>query len=207
VSENNKTTIERLDQNRIYSLEHYASLSLKWNELGNNRLADLSKHLFTIAALVLPISLVPVTQGNELLLASFYGKVFLLLSSLSFGLSLLFGMLQLMKESEFYNDWAQQESKKSDQFVEPIQTSNPTIAKEEVNKMHDKADNLDKLSPITPKKLLWWQMWALLAGMIFIGATLVTVMFENNNSTNSQNECQQSRTQCSKRLRHHYYFR
>lgn len=206
MSESDKITIERLDENRKYSLEHYANLSLKWNELGNKRLAELSKHIFTIAALVLPISLVPVTQGNELLLSSLYGKIFLLCSSVSFGLSLLFGMMQLVKESEFYNKWAEQEANKSDQFVKPIRTSNPKVAEEVVDKMHDGADKLDKLSHVTPKKLLWLQITALLVGMIFISATLVTILFDISES-NNRRECKFSHSKCESNPRRHYYFR
>lgn len=207
MSENSKVIIERLDENRKHSLKHYADLSLRWNELGNNRSAELSKHLFTIAALVLPISLVPVTQGNELLLDSFCGKVFLLISCLSFVLSLFFGMIQLIKESDFYNNWAKQEGDKSNVFVKPIRTSNPAVAEEVVDKMHDDADKLDKLPHKTPQKFLKLQMAALLVGMAFIGATLVAILFDNKQPQNNQDKCSYTQAGCSKKPRHLYYYR
>jgi hypothetical protein len=177
--ERNRIIIQRLEVNRERSWLHYSSLSLRWNELGNKRSGELSKQLFTIAALILPVSLVPLTQEKLILMTNPLAKVLLVLSWISFVSSLIFGMIHLVKEIKFFNNWSEQESDKSNLFTKPIQTSDPKRADEVVNKMHDHANELDKLPKVMPQNYLTSQIILLLLGISLIGGVLVCVLFSS----------------------------
>lgn len=176
-SEKDAVIIERLDQHRKETWRYFADLSLRWNELGNKRSSELSKQMFTIAALILPVSLVPVTQENFILLDNPTVKILLIFAWTCFVASLVFGMRHLSKEIKFFNDWADQEESRSHVFSVPIQTSGLPTATDVVNKMHDDSDALNKQSKIMSLKFLHWQMGTLIAGVIFIGFVLIFGLF------------------------------
>lgn len=209
-SKQNQVHIERLEANREKSWLHYANLSLKWNELSNSRSAELSKHLFTIAALVLPISLIPITQENFDFATNIWGKFFLVISWISFIISLGAGLRHLSDEIKFFDDWSEQESEKSKKFVEPIRTSNEKIAYDLVNKMHDDADKLDVLPKTMDQKYLKIQQKALIFGIISIGAVLVVRLFFSQPQNNVQyNNCWHGRstqTDENDRFERSFYF-
>lgn len=188
-SKQNQVHIERLEANREKSWLHYANLSLKWNELSNGRSADLSKHLFTIAALVLPISLIPITQENFDFATNIYGKIFLVVSWIAFIISLGAGLRHLSDEIKFFDGWSEQESEKSSKFVEPIRTSNEGLAYDLVNKMHDEANKLDVLPKTMSQKFLKIQQKALILGIIAIGGVLFVRLFfsQTKNEIRSEN--------------------
>lgn len=186
--------IERLDQHRKETWRYFADMSLRWNELGNKRSDELSKHMFTIAALILPVSLVPVTQESFILMDNPIAKLLLVAAWASFVASLILGMRHLSKEIRFFNDWSEQEESRSNIFTSPIQTSNPTIATDLVNKMHDDSDKLNKLSKVIPQEHLNWQMWTLVAGVVLIGLVLVSGLFSNNPNDSNKPGCLNWRT-------------
>lgn len=171
--------IERLDANRERSWLHFSNMSLRWNELGNKRSSELSKHMFTIAALILPVSLVPVTQESFILMDNPVAKVLLIIAWACFVASLILGMRHLSKEIKFFNNWSEQESDRSRVFTNPIQTSNPSLVKGIVDKMHDESDALDQLPKVMPQHLLNLQMKTLITGVIFVGLVLVSGLFFN----------------------------
>lgn len=209
-NDTNQIHIERLEKERKNSWLHYANLSLKWNELSNGRSADLSKHLFTIAALVLPISLIPITQENFDFATNIYGKIFLVVSWIAFIISLGAGLRHLSDEIKFFDGWSEQESDKSGKFVEPIRTSNESGAYDLVNKMHDEADKLDVLPKTMSQKYLKIQQKALIFGIISIGAVLVVRLFFSQPQNNVQyNNCWHGRsmqTNDNNRFERGFYF-
>lgn len=177
--EKHAVIIERLDQHRKETWRYFADMSLRWNELGNKRSNELSKHMFTIAALILPVSLVPVTQESFILMDNPVAKLLLVAAWISFVASLILGMRHLNKEIRFFNDWSKQEESRSQVFVSPIQTSGLPIATDVVNKMHDDSDELNKLSKVIPQEHLNWQMRTLVLGIVLIGFVLISGLFFN----------------------------
>lgn len=177
---NNKTItdyITFLEGLRRENRERLHDAAIRWNELANNRSAELSKHLFTIASLVLPLSLFPVTNQEFLITICFEGRLFLIGAWVSFILSLIAGLIHLTREAGFFNKWAEQENERSKAYSEAIFATSAVKAFDRLEEMNKKAAGLIKI-PSTPTNFFLYSQEALLIlGIIMIGIVLFLTLF------------------------------
>lgn len=181
----NITSLERL---RVRNEERLHDAAFLWNKLANDRSSELSKHLFTIASLALPLSLIPVTNAEIAASLSLESKSFLGLSWFLFVLSLIAGMIHLWKESNFFNDWAKQENERSHVFGEAIFTTDPVDAYNRFTEMNKQSTKLVKMSSDSDRTFLYWQEGLLIAGVVMIGMVLALRLFQPAKALNKHRD-------------------
>lgn len=180
-SRNNKTFreyISFLEKLRADNKERLHNAAFQWNKLANDRSSELSKHLFTIASLVLPLSLIPVTNIEIAGSLTPESKSLLALSWFFFVLSLVVGIIHLRKESNFFNKWAKQENERSYVYSDAIFTTNPVDAYNRLEQMDKKSIKLVKMSADSDTTFLLYQQLLLVLGITMIGLMLVSRLFE-----------------------------
>lgn len=177
--------IKHLEELRKDSRERLHQSAVRWDEWSNNRSADLSKHLFTIASLILPLSVLPLTQTGFTDGINYYGKWIIVCSWLCFMLSLIFGLLHITLESKFFHNWANQENNRSSKFNESIFTTSPTDAFNRLERMNQESNRLIVMSESSNNKFLYLQQGFLIFGILLIGIILSIKLFtasaENKN--------------------------
>lgn len=151
--------------------------STRWNELANKKSAELSKHLFTIASLILPLSLIPVTNRDFFISIPLYGKWCLVFAWTSFVISLIMGIVHLTREASFFNKWAEQENERSKAYTEGIFTTSPVKAFGRLDEMGKKSASLMKMKLTPTNFFLYSQEIFLVSGIILVGIILVTKVF------------------------------
>lgn len=164
--------VEFLEELRRDNKQRLEEAARGWNELANKRSSELSKHLFTIASLVLPLSLIPITNGELLMSMNLVSRDILVIAWVFFIISLISGITHLMIESDFFNKWAEQEGKRSDVYSEGIFTTNPVSAFNRFEKMNKESKELMKMSSVSSNKFLYAQEFFLVGGIALIGFIL-----------------------------------
>jgi hypothetical protein len=179
---NNSTVqdyIKSMESLRKNNRDRLHQAAMKWNELANNRSADLSKYLFTIASLVLPLSLLPVTQEGFTVADVSFWKIILVFAWALFVTSLIFGLIHLAKEVDFFNGWGRQENERGKAYSEGIFTTKPQMAFNRLEKMNQESAALAKMPSTTNPLYLQLQEGTLILGTILIGIVLSLKLFSN----------------------------
>lgn len=170
------TFIEAL---RKESAERLHSSAMRWNELANNRSSQISSQLFTIAALIIPLSFFPISNDELLKQMNLYGKISLAGAWAVFILSLIAGLLHLRRESKFFNDWAEQENKRSKIYSEGIFATSAVRAFKRLEEMNKTSIKLMGMPSKPSAFFLYTQQILLIIGIALVGFVLGTIMFSH----------------------------
>ncbi len=204
----NKEYIASLDRMRRNNSEKMHNAAIRWNELANRRSSELSKHLFTIASLVLPLSLLPVTQEGFLNSVGAGGKIIMIASWSAFILSLIFGFVHLNREGRFFNMWAKQENSRSLVYDTGIFTTSARKAFNELEAMNQKSKKLSKMPSGSGLGFLYLQETFLVLGIILIGVVLALKLFVPSNDSSVKQRRFNQKEYIYERLpnwkKHHY---
>ncbi len=163
-------------------------VALRWNDYANKISSELSKHLFTIAAVIFPLSLLPLTNVEFLPSLGEESKLFLTFAYLSLIGSLISGIFHLIKSSEFFEKYGRQENERSQQYDEMILTLNPVDAFNRFDQMNKNSILLNQMPQTPMRGFLYSQVGLLLTGILMIGLVLYTKLFFNYDYESSCNE-------------------
>lgn len=190
-----------LERLRADNQKRLHDAAFQWNKLANNRSSELSKYLFTIASLILPLSLIPVTNAEITASLALESKSFLVFSWSFFVLSLAAGIVHLRKESNFFNKWAKQENERSLVYSTGIFTTKPVDAYGRLNEMNEASSKLAKMPADSDTTFLLFQQILLVLGIAMIGLVLVSKLFEvPDNNSNAKSLCRYLREFKSQRF-------
>jgi hypothetical protein len=155
----------------------FHSSAMRWNELANNRSSQLSAQLFTCASLVIPLSFLPLGNNNLTGYMTWFDKKLLILAWSILVASLIIGLFHLRKEVRFFNDWSEQESKRSLEYSVGIFSSRAKQAFERLEEMNKKSTKLAKMSTKPSLLFLYLQLSSLLIGVMLVMFVLGSLMF------------------------------
>lgn len=182
--------IESLEELRKRNKDQLHDAAFKWNEFANERLSDLSKHLFTISSILLPLSILPLTN-KDLLNILTVNKIICLMAALTLIFSsFVLGLTHLLSEAEFFKKWAEQESKRSKIYSDSILTSTPIPAYKRFNKMNHDSNLLAKLKSNPKPIYLYLQSITLVLGFLIISLVFLLSIPLINLSTSTKNTYQ-----------------
>ncbi len=133
----------------------------------------------TVASLVLPLSLLPVTQEGFTVTDGSLWKIILVLAWALFVASLIFGLVHLAREVDFFNGWGKQENERSRVYSEGIFTTKPQDAFDRLEEMNQDSTTLAKMPSTSDPKYLRLQEATLIFGVVLIGLVLVLKLFSS----------------------------
>lgn len=138
--------IRHLEELRRINQERLQSSSIYWNNFSNTLGFELNKLLITLATITIPLSLLPLTNKETISVINMDEKKLFFTSLVSLFLSIVFGLIHMYKESEFFDGWAKQENKRAGIFSEDsFVGTNPTEAFNKFTKMINRSRHEEKM--------------------------------------------------------------
>lgn len=200
--------IEQLEDLRRRNKDQLHDAAFKWNEFANDKLSDLSRHLFTISSLLLPLSILPLTNKDLLSILTTTDIQYLTVSWTLIFSSFVLGLTHLLSEATFFKKWAEQEDKRSELYNEAILTSNPVSAYNRFKKMNDDSNRVAKLDTSPKPIFLYLQSILLVFSFLIIGFVFLSAIPTIKNQFNNMlNQVADHNTHHFNNYRFHNYYK
>lgn len=164
--------IENLEQLRRDNRERLHNAALHWNKLANGTTANLSKLLITAVSIVLPLSLLPLTNSSVVSAMTDFQKWLLIACWVLLVLSLALGAIYIYQQSVFFVNWSRQENSRSAQFSSSLFSTDVQKSFDRLEVMQEKSILLLGMPDVMNNTLL-----ALQALLAFIGVAILISVF------------------------------
>ena len=148
--------------------------AIYWNQMANDRSSEMSKQLMAVGSVTIPLVGTFVAINNHLFSGSGYLIAFALLSIIA---SVLFGLIHLQTEAEFFNKYALNNANRSKSLYGSLKN------RLTINEAVDRADNVSiKLDQQGNNAYFTIQSIFIGIGLLILSGVIVAQIFTQTNS-------------------------